>query len=761
MQVGSLPGNLKAIRISIFIFLASAASVFALGFNFTGSIRFAGLQSIVFLITTSRNSYCDSARALHNLLIKHVLTLLIITFCWVSYVSTEIVFIRISIFIVFVSSLLVLRRLVFSKTEDLNQDHAFAPARYVSKILILVISVLIVRSWTNLLFALLPLLASFKLLSPRNNFSKKHHRYSINAGISILLIFGSWLSHLFVDGNSSRFWVSYDQVFRSAIATSVTRWGWTDSSFGFGHSLTYHWLPEALGGVLSRFAGLTESDVISRLLPAFGILFSAVVILKLLTFLQINSKIVWPITFTVLTLANSFETYSLGTLWGGAFSILLTGLFLESISDQRDFPHFVSYSVVPFFLILSQSALGLALAMGVGLTLLLLAFRHVIQMQTAIKNIVLLVLTLFIVQRVFFHTSPLLSDSFPIGVSNFLNFPLLHIEHGSTPGSSDMAIRANSFFYLLFLLSSVSLSFILPVRSERIKVWRSFLISQFLGAVLLANFFSLGGGYSGKFLVPIQLLGLLGAVLAIYEILSRATRQLSFFLVGTTLLVLMLAKFFVMQNQNLDRMNQSLLTFSIVFLAFFTCIGTMIVWSNRFKNVSYPLRIPISYSLLVISFCTFVWSTSDVIKVTKDRLASETIDASFFLGSVETRSCLDFVRLNTPEDSVIATTLWKLPTSVLDERYVLTSLLSQRRSLVDGPVFAHVNWSSTDEFESLKNLHTSFLNNLDEVSKEQLKSLGASYFLLDTRFTNEDQTWISLDLQEVVFGNSECSVLKL
>lgn len=761
MQLTSMFRIYLPLRLTGFIFTATTGSVFALGFDLVGSIRFAAIQSVLFFVTTSRDSRFCSVGMVNNAVIKHVLAMLFVTLCWISFVSTDNVFFRFVFLCLLIFTLFGLRRLSFDQLEDPEVDYFFTPSLHLLKIFILVVAVLIVRSWTNLLFVLMPLAVCFKFLSLRKTNQRLKKQFPINIGILLLFILGSWLSHLLVERSSSQFWVSYDQVFRSAIATSVTRWGWTDSSFGFGHSLTYHWLPEGLGGVLSRFSGFSETDVTSRLLPALGILFSAVAILKLQTYLQINSKVIWLTAFTILVLASSFETYSIGTLWGGGLSILLTSLFLESIMGSKEFPSIITYSVVPFFLLLSQSALGLASVSGVVISLILFVFLRRICLRIALGNFIVVCLTLFFVQRVFFQTSPLLSNSFPLGFTNFLNFPMLQIPHGISAGSSDLAVKANSFFYLLFLFASVSLSFVLPSTTSRIRVWRIFLVSQFVEAVLLANFFSLGGGYAAKFLVPIQLLGLIGSVIAISQFVLLVPKRHLLFLFISSMIALILATFFVSQIQDFGRLNQSLFTFISILLSFLVCLTTIIVWHYWSNRQSLHLLRSFSYLLLVFSFSTFCWFSRDVISVTKERLSSPAIDASFFLGGVETRLCLDFVRLNTPTNSVIATTIWKLPTSVLDERYVLTSLLTHRRSLVDGPVFAHVNWSSIDEFENLKNIHTSFLNNLDMTSRRTLRSLGASYFVMDTRFENDDRTWTDLDDQEVVYSNSECSILKL
>lgn len=131
------------------------------------------------------------------------------------------------------------------------------------------------------------------------------------------------------------------------------------------------------------------------------------------------------------------------------------------------------------------------------------------------------------------------------------------------------------------------------------------------------------------------------------------------------------------------------------------------------------------------------------------------------LGSDAIQECLQFVKVKTPNTSVIATSLWRIPGGA-DEKYFLTSLITNRLVVLDGPVYSKMlDWQSLEYFEDLKNIHTSFSNTLDKASHDQLVKIGASYFLLDTRTENPDRTWSSLVNENVVFGNQDCSVIKL
>jgi hypothetical protein len=277
--------------------------------------------------------------------------------------------------------------------------------------------------------------------------------------------------------------------------------------------------------------------------------------------------------------------------------------------------------------------------------------------------------------------------------------------------------------------------------------------------MFLLNFFSLGA-YSGKFLVPIGMLGLFIGLIALGRLCESMSFNQLFVAAISIVFSIWATRRIVEQNSTLGTFTQNivaLLTIASVWL--FSMLALLIGRTRLVQDRRGSLTKSI-VALFFIASCLFIWPRQYVPQTIRQAVFSSPLDHSFFLEDKYVRNCLNFVRVNTPPEAVIATNMWRLP-GLSDERYVLTSLLSQRRTLVDGPVFDHVRWPSRVYFEDLKNVHTSFANFLDDKSHAQLLKLGASYFVLDTRVENADQTWSSDANQDVVFDSPRCSVIKL
>jgi hypothetical protein len=277
--------------------------------------------------------------------------------------------------------------------------------------------------------------------------------------------------------------------------------------------------------------------------------------------------------------------------------------------------------------------------------------------------------------------------------------------------------------------------------------------------MLLLNFFPLGN-YGGKFLSPVGVVGLLSGLIAVSGVASRFTKQrLALFCISAFGLI-MLTRWFLLSIADLSNDSYSAVILVGIFILFLVStfgIGRI----RKHGDFNQPINsLRFALPTFVIIACIFIWPRSDIFSRVHEGVASQNSDASFMLGGTDLAECLDFIRVNSPTESIVATGMWRLP-YLTDERYVITSLLSQRRTLVDGPTFDHINWPSRANFEDLKNIHTEYSNSLTDSSRSKLVRLGADYFLLDTRFDNPDRTWTTLVGQNVLLENSQCSVIKL
>jgi hypothetical protein len=692
--------------------------------------------------------------------IKASLAFSILAVAWIIVVSTDRYILHFSAATVTGLCLLNFRSIRPSLKDSTPLPSKLSEETSFPELLLVVNVALILRGWTHLIYIAVPVIIVLVAKSRLSSRRRAKSSQFLSQGIfGLLILIGALASHISVQPMSSRFWVSYDQVFRAAMATGLTRWGWADSNFGTGYAFTYHWLPEAVGGVLARLSGAGEADVITRILPAIGLLFVAAIVVEILRFFSLNKLTVLAITLTFLTVEESLELFSIGTLWGTSIFLTAIWLFVESASNDRLHSRIVLFVIVPMLSMLSQSALGLSLVLGFVITIIFLVRSGTLAKRQALENLLLLGMSTLLLQQTLFRKASVLTGSGIVNLDSFLKFPGLSIPLGRSTDSTTLQVQANSLLFVFLLVSTYAIGFWFRPNSTKIKIWQFLIGAQFAASMLLLNFFSLGN-YSGKFLVPVGMLGLLIGLIA----LGRLCESMSFNQIfGAAIFVIFsiwVAHRVFSQILTLESFTQNIVAVAAITLLFAFSILALFIGRNMLVRDCRNSLTKSIVALFFIGSCLFFWPRQYVPLTIRQAVFSNPRDHSFFLEDKYVRNCLDFVRVNTPPEAVIATNMWRLP-GLPDERYVLTSLLSQRRTLVDGPVFDHVKWPSRAYFEELKNVHTSFGNSLDDESHSQLVKLGASYFVLDTRYENTDRTWTSMANQDVVFDSPRCSVIKL
>ena len=745
---------------SLNIFFIATCLFYALGTPLASSLKLGFLISVLRIVLSSRINHSGYSLMASTDVIKASLAFSILAFAWIIVVSTDIF--ALQFLALTVTGLCLLNfRSVHSSLKDLTPSRSKLVEGSSFLELLLVVNVaLILRGWTHLIYIAVPVIIVLVAKSRLSSRWRAKSSQFLSQGIfGLVILIGALASHISVQPMSSRFWMSYDQIFRAAMTTGLTRWGWADSNFGTGHSFTYHWLPEAIGGVLARLSGVGEADVITRILPAIGMLFAAAIVVEILQYFSLNKFTILAITLTFLTVEGSLELFSVGTLWGASIFLTAIWLFVESASNDRLQSRIVLFVIVPMLSLLSQSALGLSLVLGFVITIIFLVLSGTLAKRQALENLLLLGMSTLLLQQTLFRKASVLSGSGIVNLDSFLKFPGLSIPLGRSTDSTTLQVQANSLLFVFLLVSTYAIGFWFRPNSTKTKTWQLLIGAQFAASMLLLNFFSLGN-YSGKFLVPVGMLGLFIGLIALGRLCESMSFNQLFAAAISIVFSIWVARRIVVHTSTLDSLTQNvaaILTITILFaisvLAIFT--GRAKLAQCHSRSVAKPL-----VAFLFIGSCLFVWPRQHVPQTIRQAVFSSPRDHSFFLEDKYVRNCLDFVRVNTPPEAVIATNMWRLPGRP-DERYVLTSLLSQRRTLVDGPVFDHVKWPSRAYFEELKNVHTSFGNSLDDESHAQLVKLGASYFVLDTRYENPDRTWTSKANQDVVFDSPRCSVIKL
>jgi hypothetical protein len=734
--------------------------IFALGVPVHSSFRIGLVIMLLYAIAVPTVPHLTRSVGFSNNAPKVFLLLSVVSITWVFVASTDRMVLELAALLFAGLCLKILRSSYPLECDPARLQSKLFKAISIPELLLVANVALILRGWTHLIYLVFPL--SIYLVTKSRFLSRwlgVSGGFAFRGFFGLIILVGAWASHASVQPMSSRFWVSYDQVFRSAMATGLTRWGWADSNFGTGFAFSYHWMPEAVGGVLARLSGVGEADVITRILPAIGMLFAATIVIEILQYFSLNKFTILAITLTFLTVEGSLELFSIGTLWGASIFLTAIWLFVELAANNGLQSRILLFVILPMLSLLSQSALGLSLVLGFVITIIFLVRLGTLSKRLALENLLLLGLSTLLLQQTLFRKSSVLSGSGIIGLDSFLKFPGLSIPLGRSTDSTPLQVHANSIMFFFLLIATYAIGFWFRPASTREKIWQVLIGSQFVASMFLLNFFSLGA-YSGKFLVPIGMLGLFIGLIALGRLCESMSFNQLFVAAISIVFSIWATRRIVEQNSTLGTFTQNivaLLTIASVWL--FSMLALLIGRTRLVQDRRGSLTKSI-VALFFIASCLFIWPRQYVPQTIRQAVFSSPLDHSFFLEDKYVRNCLNFVRVNTPPEAVIATNMWRLP-GLSDERYVLTSLLSQRRTLVDGPVFDHVRWPSRVYFEDLKNVHTSFANFLDDKSHAQLLKLGASYFVLDTRVENADQTWSSDANQDVVFDSPRCSVIKL
>jgi hypothetical protein len=575
-------------------------------------------------------------------------------------------------------------------------------------------------------------------------------------GLSIsFLAIGSLISRFTVSPNSSDYLLSYDQVFRGSLATGLTRWGIYNSNFGYGRQIPYHWLGESLTGLLARIGGISEIESVTRLSPYFGMMVFVGVCTSLLIALNASFFATVFVVFFSSSFINELDPASVGTIWGAVMFMATLLYAIAGLKHENSFFSSILLTLLTCLTILCQSVLGFILALSlIGLSVTQI-FRNAKNRTFHINSMALLILASVTLQSVFFRRNSWFADDEIVGFSNWLKFPGVPIQLGSSIDSVMLAVRLNSLFFIFYLVSIFGVITFNFFRPDRLGTIAKLFGFQLLACIALFNFADLGWA-NGKFLAPINILGTFLGFLVIVRFFESIKYgflkllSLCFVIVISFVLQVRLISDFLINTQ------EGLLFLFFIGLSFVLVLrGVLQSW--QFHNFKRPMGV----GLVTMTLCSTFFVLHNVDSWQSSRVFQKRSSREGMFSSRETLDCLQFLKQQTAESSVIATSLWRIPGGT-DEKYFLTSLLSHRLVILDGPVYSEMlDWQSSAYFENLKNIHTTYANSLDKSSNDQLFNLGATYFLLDTRFENSDRTWLNLEGQDVVFGNEDCSVIKL
>ena len=534
--------------------------------------------------------------------------------------------------------------------------------------------------------------------------------------------------------NFSYFFRSYDQLFRSAIATGLNEWGANDHIAAVGTPLRYHWVAEASVGLIAKLSGSATLPVLSRFAPFLFTCAAGAALWSLAKRFRLPHAGMVLAFGSILWTSGIFVTFKLINV-RSPLAIALFFLFLGVLSDYQTSTGRLKFTLhIALFcplILLTDTLTGVIVCVTTVLIGLLNGAlgrvpRREVLFLLVIGPLSLLLLKISILKpNADFFFNPV------FGFNNILQF-----------GKSAFNIYGGESRWLIALVSLVLLS----VGSFRwvglygpqnlTRLLQAPHITCFapaLAGLLLANAFSLGGSYQDVFLMGLVALPLLSAD-AITRDFAHQRHRLGFWLPAVLLGVcigFLLHYAFVMElGRNRQLALVSVMTIPIIILL----VVRGIEWISRqsekpIRHRSRVVRQGVQVAILVSLFV----SSSFGMFVGAQNLTKPIKDVAGVLGNAAQLECLIWIRENTPKQSIVVSNLWEIPEPTQDPKYFLVSYQTERRVLIDGPLY--VSYYMSDWVDDRMGWSEQFTDSPSKYSFEYMKSMNVSVVFNDFQYS--------------------------
>ena len=580
--------------------------------------------------------------------------------------------------------------------------------------------VLMVHGWTHIIPLVVTSAVAAVILAVLRN---RVTRFPVKIVLVVLNIVGALVSRQWLARDDIRIWFSFDQNFRASLATGLTRWGWTDWNAAAGQPVRYHWLSEATAGMFSRLTGIDEFDSVVRLIPIIGIVGALLLGAALLQKLGVAPGPAWAAAALTVGLQQPFSVFSIGTLWGaflgfGVLTILAT-LVVGSEEVRLSVAHIAALTVMCTIVLMSQSSVGVTVTFVVGVVHLTL----VLQRRATVFGVSALGVSLA-------SSIALVSQTLLRGqqdtYSQVTRARLLH--HGiiGLPDSFKYAFSpwiepySQSLLVPMFV-TSVAVGCVLIRSHER---GRALLLagSYTFAAWLAVNLIKIGG-HEERFiregLVVASLFGLGG----FFSLIGRAHTQ-----IHRTLIVGALNTAAIGSGRywQAERSPGTYIWVHLMVIA----VTLMLIVSRKKHGAVLLVSTVISGLLAGTVLGFFHESAERSLAIARRSLPP----LSSVNGDRDVNECLDWVRNNTPPETVVASNMWRIPNAE-EQKYFLVSQKTKRRVIIDGPDYVRNvgAFAERSELENLKNDVDNFVSSPTLTRLYALRATGAGYFIVDLR----------------------------
>jgi hypothetical protein len=554
------------------------------------------------------------------------------------------------------------------------------------------------------------------------------------------------------------FFRSFDQLFRSAIATGLYEWGANDHIAAVGTPLRYHWVAEASVGLVAKLSGTASLQVLTRFAP-FVFTGAAISALWSLAKRFGLSNIGMALAIgSIFCLSGFYQTLALDTV-RNPLEFALFFLFLNSLSDFQSSTQRLKFvfhiALLCPLILLTDTTIGVV----VCATTVLIGLFNVLHGRD-FKRDDLLLIAIGPLSLLFVRISILKSASDfiynPIfGLNNFLQFgrTAFDIYSGQDRWVISMvsiAILCGGSFRWIGIYSTDNLKQLLHAPHIVCLV-------PALAGLLFANSFgigaSLGSAQQIVFLVGLVVLPLISAD-AITRDFANKRHKLRFWIPAVLLGVFVGFVFHNLFELEPGQNRQQ----GLIYITTIPVIVLLIIrgtewFSKKSDGETYHLSRVARQGFQVAILISLITSSSFVLLVGARDLTKSIRDDHGYLGNSSQLECLKWIRVNTPKQSIVVSNLWHIPLPTQDPKYFLVSSQSERRVLIDGPLYVDNRLSG--EVANRMRWSEAFINSPSTESFEYMKSMKVSIVYLD--FKSSENRNLE-PFAKTIFMNDGCLV---
>lgn len=531
----------------------------------------------------------------------------------------------------------------------------------------------------------------------------------------------SIVSRIWCNETDGRLFVTNDQIYRSSLATSLTRWGWTDWNAATGFPIRYHWLSEATAGLLSRVSGIDELRTVVVIWPALLTWLAIHYISEL--FADVNMRSLRLCTSVALvTLLPNFDVSSIGTLLGGVLLVSTARILIQTLrSHEFRKPRSLSLVALGFvgsLLFLAQVHVGIFVAAALGIMML---YNAICKTRFALLTPLLIIGTFAVLlASTVLRSAPLREGR--------LFTPTLRVSFFPSQGTLDLASLFGEYGLTVTPLALFAIYGLVPfaIRHQfgQSSILTIFQTTSVIGSVIALMTLNLGQ-YSGKLGIEAIHFVLLVTFGTAAHRLARSGSWIYLATMGMGTAAALVA-FRITHD---SRMASSLLLLMPIGMLVVAIVIFLLLQHRGGCASLASLR-----SAVIICFSVLLLNVAQLDR-RFDLLVRGAGPLREVIAEPGTYECLTWIRNNTAPNTIVASNMWRVP-QLEDQKYFLVSLETKRRLLLDGPdtVIGTGVYGASEArsyIEGTKDLIDRIVSEPRSQDIRSLQKLGASVLIVD------------------------------